>query len=302
MNPKHASLAGIGMALAAAALWGTTGTAQTLAPANLSPYWTGALRLLVSGAFFAAAAAWARRGQPAVPATTVRDWAATAAAGVCMAAYNLAFFAGVKATGVAVGTALAIGSGPVCAGLLQSLLTRRPPAPIWWLGTLLAVAGGSLMVLGGGAGGGLQLDSAGVALCLTAGLAYAVYTLLSHGLVMRASPAVVTLRTFGTAAVLAAAGAWALAGPLAVTPAGWLTVGYLGVVATGVAYLLFSHALRRISAATGVTLALAEPVTAFVLALLVVGERPAGIAVAGLGLVLGGLVVVVVAEAGRRSA
>lgn len=300
MSAHRASLAGIGMALAAAALWGTTGTAQTLAPAHLSPYWTGALRLVVSGAFFAAVAAWTRRGQPAAPATSARDWGATLAAGVCMAAYNLAFFAGVKATGVAVGTALAIGSGPVWAGVLQSLLARRPPAAVWWLGTLLAVAGGSLMVLGG-AGGGLQLDRFGVALCLAAGLAYAVYTLLSHGLVARASPATVTLRTFGTAAVLAAAGAWAIAGPLAVTPAGWLTVGYLGVVATGVAYLLFSHALRRISAATGVTLALGEPVTAFMLALLVVGERPAGLAVAGLGLVLGGLVIVVATEARRRA-
>ena len=33
------------MVLLAAMLWGTTGTAQSLAPAGLSPYWVGALRL-----------------------------------------------------------------------------------------------------------------------------------------------------------------------------------------------------------------------------------------------------------------
>jgi DME family drug/metabolite transporter len=75
------------------------------------------------------------------------------------------------------------------------------------------------------------------------------------------------------------------------------------VVATGVAYLLFSHALRHVSAATGVTLALAEPVTAFVLAVLVVGERPGWVAAVGGGLlVLAGLLVVVFAELRSRPA
>jgi DME family drug/metabolite transporter len=51
-----------------------------------------------------------------------------------MAAYNLAFFAGVRATGVAVGTAVALGSGPIWAGLLQALGGQRPPLR-WWVGT-----------------------------------------------------------------------------------------------------------------------------------------------------------------------
>ena len=46
----------------------------------------------------------------------------------------------------------------------------------------------------------------------------------------------------------------------------------LGLVATGLSYLLFSSALRFISGATGVALALAEPLTAFTLAVLVLGE------------------------------
>jgi len=70
------------------------------------------------------------------------------------------------------------------------------------------------------------------------------------------------------------------------------------VVTTGVAYLLFSHALRHISGATGVTLALGEPVTAFVLAIAVVHERPGVTAFAGLAAVLAGLALVVRAEVG----
>lgn len=294
-------LTGVAMALAAATLWGTTGTAQSLAPAGTSPYWVGALRLAVSALFFWLLACWPVRtptpGPPPSASGRGSGAGATSAillAGACMAGYNLAFFAGVKATGIAVGTAVAIGSGPVWAGLLQWALARDPPAPLWWLGTALAVVGGVLLV--GSGGQGLQADGFGLALCLGAGLGYAAYTLICQRLVRGASPTVVTRQIFSVAALMALPVA-ALAGGQGVHGAsGWAVVAYLGLVTTGLAYLLFSHALRRIAGATGVTLAMAEPVTAFVLAIFVVGERPAALAYAGLAAVLGGLLLVVWTE------
>jgi DME family drug/metabolite transporter len=275
------------MALAAAALWGTTGTAQHFAPAAMSAYWVGALRLLVASAFFAMYVAWQQRGLGFMPAQLkgLAKWIGLA--GVCIAAYNLSFFAGVKATGVATGTALAIGSGPIWAGLLQTVVSRTPPPAAWWLGTLLAIAGAALLVSGNGTG--QHIDPLGVVLCLLAGLSYATYTLISKKLVTQAAPAVITLWTFTVAAVIALPVAATVAGPIASSGVGWMVVGYLGLVATGVAFLLFSHALRHLSGATGVTLALAEPATAFVLAIVVVGERPQWGAFVGLGLLLIGL-------------
>jgi DME family drug/metabolite transporter len=296
---KNAPLAGVCMTLAAAALWGTTGTAQSFAPAQTSPVWIGALRLVVASLFFAACAAATRRRTSGGATRRPRSaWRATCLAGACVAAYNLTFFAGVKATGVALGTALAIGSGPVWAGLLQAIVFRQRPTGAWWAGTALAVGGACLMLPAGG-GDGRQADAAGMLLCLGAGLAYASYTLISRSLVRHVSPTGLTLRTFGVAALIAVPLAWAIAGGFSVTPAGWCVVGYLGVFATGIAYLLFSHALRHISGATAVTLAMGEPLTAFVLAIAVVGERPALQAFAGLGLVLAGLVIVVCVEALR---
>jgi DME family drug/metabolite transporter len=70
-------------------------------------------------------------------------------------------------------------------------------------------------------------------------------------------------------------------------------VAYLGFIATGLSYLMFGHALRHISGATGVTLALAEPATAFVLAIWLLGYRPMTNGYAGMGLVLAGLLIVV---------
>ena len=294
------SLAGIAMALAAAVLWGTTGTAQTFAPGNTSPYWVGALRLAVACAFFLTYGLWERRRSTGETSMDAPAWRWVLVAGACIAAYNLSFFSGVKATGVAVGTAVAIGSGPIWAGVLQALLLRRAPSPEWWLGTLLAVAGGAMMVAGDTAS--YVGDPVGLCLCLIAGFAYSSYTLVSQGLVRRYPPSLVTLRVFVVAACIAIPAAVALSGPYTSTLTGWVVVGYLGVVSTGLSYLLFGHALRHISGATGVTLALAEPVTAFLLAVFVVAERPTTAAYVGLGLVLTGLLLVVRTElrAARR--
>lgn len=294
-------LLGVALVLAAASLWGTTGTAQALSGQALPATWFGALRLAVAALFFAAYAAWTlprgwSRGGSALPKGSLL------AAGVAMAVYNLAFFGGVRLTGVAVGTAVALGSGPVWAGVLQSLLTRQVPPRGWWLGTALAVAGGVLMagVWGPGAGGaGTAVDLVGVLLCLAAGLSYAAYTLATKTLVPVAPPAVITLSAFGVAALIAVPAAWAEAGLPAVRAADAAAVVYVGVVTAGVAYLLYSHALHHVSAATGVTLALAEPVVAFLLALAVVGERPPAAAYAGLLLVVSGVAVVVRTEMAR---
>ena len=107
---------------------------------------------------------------------------------------------------------------------------------------------------------------------------------------------VVTLCVFSSAAALALPVAWYLSGPPDTGMDGWLMVVYLGVIATGVAYLLFTFALGRVSGSTAVSMCLMEPLTAFCLAIAVVGERPPAAAFAGLALVLLGLAVVVRAE------
>jgi drug/metabolite transporter, DME family len=284
---------GVAMVLGAAAMWGTTGTANTFASDALSSAWFGALRLAVASAFFAAYAWFAQRG--AEPGKSGPAWSGVLGAGLCMAVYNLSFFAGVRLTGVAIGTAVALGSGPLWAGILQSLITRQVPAPSWWLGTAVAVTGGVLMTASGGTGQA-PISAAGIALCLTSGLSYAVYSLVNKNLVQSASAATVTFRVFTVAAVIALPGAWIEGGAPVIATRDWWPVVYVGVVTAGVAYLLFSHALRHISAATGVTLALGEPVMAFMLAVLVVGEKPSAYAFIGLALVIAGVLVVVRAE------
>ena len=214
-------------------------------------------------------------------------WPTIVAAAACICAYNLAFFAGVRATGIAAGTALALGSGPLWAGLLQTLVFRRAPSPKWWTATAIAVAGGVLLVWQ--PVGVPALNWHGIVLCLTAGLAYAAYALINERLVARVSPAIATGTVFTLAAVVALPAALAVAGPVRLLASDLVVIGWLGVFATGIAYLLFSQGLRHVAGATAVTLALIEPVTAFGLAVVVAGEQPSAFAYLGLIAVIAGL-------------
>ena len=90
---------------------------------------------------------------------------------------------------------------------------------------------------------------------------------------------------FGGAAVL-------LAPVLAASPTSWLlsirglaVAGYLGVVTTVLAYLLYGRGLRTVSVPAATTLGLAEPAVAAMLGLIVLHERLSAAAIAGLALV-----------------
>lgn len=301
-----ASVRGIALVLLASVLWGTTGTAQSLGAGTLSPFWVGAVQLAVASAFFAAllairrAVGAMRSGRAgsagrAVAGRLPPHLLAVASAGV--AGYSICFYAGVQHTGVGVGTAVAIGSGPIWAGLIQAVLLRTPLAGLWWLGTGLSVAGGVAMVLSKGTGA--APSPAGLALCLLAGLSYASYALVNKRLVGQAHPGWVNFCVFTGAALLALPAAALLAGAPRWSPSSLAVVLYLGVVVSGLAYVAFSSGLRHIAGATGVTLTLVEPVAAFVLAVAIVGERQPLAAWVGLALVLLGLLVVIRAELRR---
>ena len=66
----------------------------------------------------------------------------------------------------------------------------------------------------------------------------------------------------------------------------------LGVLATGLAYLLYGFGLQRLTSATTVTLVLAEPLTATLLAVLVLDETIVPVAWIGIVGLLAGLLIV----------
>jgi drug/metabolite transporter, DME family len=274
--------------LIAAVCFGTTGTAQALGPAA-SPVAVGAARIVAGGALLVAIARVLGVRMPRPSATVL------AIAGAIVV-YQLAFFAAVKLTGVAVGTVVAIGTGPAAAGLLGRLVNRERLSGRWALATTCAAAG--VLLLAGDGGG--TVDPGGVALAVVAGAGYAACTVLSKRLLVAGhQPEGVMAAGFGGAAALLVP-VLLVAGPgFLGDPAGLTLALYLGAIPTALAYVLFSRGLRSLSSGETATLVLAEPLTAAVLGIVALGEQASPTVAAGGALVLAGLVIL--AAGGRRA-
>lgn len=293
-------------AVGAAALWGTTGTAQALGPAGTQPISVGALRIVIGAmVLISLAAAGRHRGSPPLPTVRrarVPQPVVVLLGGLCVAAYQVCFFEGVARAGVAVGTVVALGTAPLATGLLGLLLAERPGSR-WAVATAGAVTGVVLLVAGS-AGTGGRIDALGIAAAVGAGLSYAGYTVAARTLLLRGVRGLVVM------AGLFVTGALLLLPPLVSadltwlrSPGGWAMVLWLGIGATGVSYVLFQHGLARLSASTVATLSLAEPVTATLLGVLVLRESLSVLTSVGIVVVLLSLLLVAVParRRGRRA-
>ena len=275
----------VGLVLLAAVLFGTTGTAQALGPAGTTPLGVGAARLLVGGTALLAVLPLLGRS-PRRAAALWRQPVGLCAAG-CTALYQVFFFAGVAEAGVALGTLVTIGSGPVFAGLLAWAALGDRPAGSWVAATGVCVCGLGLLSADGITGGSVL----GLAAALASGLAYAAYTVAAKRLLDAGrEPAEVMGSAFGL-------GGLVLAPVLLTQPLGWLwqpgsvvLALYLGLATTTAAYLLFGRGLAVLPAGPVTTLVLAEPLVATLLGVALLGERLAPVGLVGAGLVLAGLV------------
>jgi DME family drug/metabolite transporter len=268
--------------LIAAVLFGTTGTAQALGPAGLSPLTVGAARVVIGGGILGFLAL-------AVPRPAARlSPALVLVAGAAVATYQLTFFEAVHRAGVAVGAVIAIGSGPIASGLLERAFGDGWPGRRWLAATALAVIG--IVALSVGGSGHAAASTEGVALALTSGAAYASYTVIAKRLLRSGgSPVRVMGAAFGVGSLL-------LLPVLFLGDTRWLhsvrgveLAAYLAAVPTVLAYLLFARGLRRLTASETTTIVLAEPVTAAILGLAVLHEPLGALALAGVMLVVAGI-------------
>lgn len=276
---------GVWLVLTAAVLWGTTGTSQAFAPVGFDPMVIGTLRLAIGGGVMLLVVL-VQSGTAQLRGWPVKT---TLLAAVFTALYQVCFFAGVAKTGVAVGTIVGIGSAPVAGGALGYLFRGERPGRPWFAATVLAIVGCVVLTLS--SGGAVRVDPLGVALAIGAGVAYAAYTLVIKGLLETHEPDAVI-------AVIFCIGALLLAPLLAGRDMDWLAaprsiavVLHLGLVTAALAYWFFVRGLRRVPVATAVTLSLAEPLTAGLLGLLVLGEQLNPLSFVGISLIFSGLAV-----------
>ena len=269
-------------------LWGTAGSSQALLGGAVTPSAVGSLRTVLGGAVLGLLAVRAARRDPIPSSLLVDQRLPLVLAGVCIALYQVAFFVGVRALGVAVGTLLAIGSAPFFAGIVAVAAGQGRPSRVWLGTTSLAVVGLALLVR---PEPGLDVSLIGPAAALTAGASFGAFTVLSKGLLDRGLRRLDTVAVpFGIAGLLLlpvlVVGLLGSEDPGAVMRLpGVLVVLWLAVGATALGYVLFIVGLRGVPAVVGTTLVLAEPLTATLLGVLVFAERLSASSVAGAALV-----------------
>ena len=278
------------MMLAAAVLFGTTGTAQAFGPAGANPLSVGAIRQVVGGAVLLAVVVvwWLRVHGARLPRWSGKvGWVLLG--GACVMAFQATFFFGTRGNGVAVGTVIALGSSPLFAGLFDGLRGRRPSRR-WLAATSLAVTG--ILLLSGVIGQAVALQPVGVLASLVAGAAYAGYAVAAAEVVQQGVATLpATAAIVGTSGLIGAAVLPFTDNSWVAEPRGLAVALWLGGVTVVVCYLLMGAALQHLSASTAITLGLAEPLTAAILGVAVLGESLAPLQLAGVLLVLGGVVV-----------
>ncbi|KRB38865.1 DMT family transporter [Microbacterium sp. Root180] len=284
--------------LAAAVLFGTTGTSQALGPEGTTPLSIGVVRMVIGGtglaviAFLLAARHARRRPADAAPPPRlgIRPLALMVLTGACISIYQPLFFLGTSLNGVAVGTVVALGSAPILAGLLEWGLTRRMPSVTWMGATALATIGVVLLGFGGEAGSTGGTDPLGLLGSVGAGASFAVIANAQRRLLDEGWDPFTVVGAMGASSALICAFAvpfvdlsW-LGTPSGVSMALWL-----GLATISVAYVLFTWGLSGLTAATAATLTLGEPLTASILGIVVLGERLSALAIVGLVVLGAGL-------------
>jgi len=269
--------------LVGAILWGTTGTAQTFMPQTIHPLAVGASRLAIGGFSLLVILLIMRK-------IDFRNWPwkSTLYAAISMAIFQYLFFSSVRLTGVAIGTVVTIGSAPVFSGIIEWLLVKRRPTQVWIMATALAIIGCALLFLNKD---GIVVNPVGIAMSLGAGLLFAFYTLVNKDVLEKVDPVPAVAVIFSMSAIMLLPFLFLFETEGLMTGRGVSVVLYLGIVTTSVAYILFSAGLKRIPSSSAVTLSLAEPLTAAILSVIVVGERLNGTSWIGIAMLLGGILV-----------
>jgi DME family drug/metabolite transporter len=212
------------------------------------------------------------------------------------ALYQGLFFVSVLLVGVSVATVVSLGLAPVLASGWESLAARSRPARREVAVLAAALVGLVLISATANRGPAAAGDrpGLGLALAVASGATYAATTVLGHRLAQRTDPvALTTCATAVGAVVLLPFLAVAAATSEPVHAAGtvsWALLVYLGIATMAVSYGLLYAGLRTTSGSAATVATLVEPVSAALLAALLLGERLTWPALLGGALILAAVV------------
>lgn len=287
---------GIILVLISSVCWGLTGTLQALAPDGTPPLTVGSARIVIAATVLFPLCAlrngvgFLRRIRPAALLLGV----------VGIMGYQFSFFSALRYTGVALGTMIAIGAGPIFAGIVGAVAEGEAISRRWLLSTAVAISGCGILVLGS-AQGPLTLHWGGISLAFLAAFCYALMGLGLKRLGSSMNSLEAATSILVTSAIVAIGVLLSLDSSWIFTPRGATIAVTLGVVTKALPLCTFSMGLKKIRMHDAYTLSLAEPLTATILSAVVLGERLTPLSLVGVGLIFLGILLLPSSQGGGAS-
>lgn len=182
---------------------------------------------------------------------------------------------------------------PVCIALFAAVFLKEKLSVVQIIGIIASLIGVMLIgFLSSDSNGDTRNSITGNLLMIIAVISWGAYTIMSKKIAHFDPLLITSLSTFvGSACLLPAAifenrhSGWPV-----IHLGSWLAILYLGAVSSGICYLLYSKALRLLTAAQVGNFANLDPVVGLMISLVFLNEHINILQIAGAVLVLGGIV------------
>ncbi|MCG7499796.1 EamA family transporter [Vibrio sp. Of7-15] len=271
---KNTETHGVSAILFASLLWGTTGTAASLAP-NLSPLAIGPFSMGVGGLMLAIVAAKHLRNDAK---RLIKESNLLWVGAIALALYPLAFYSSMRLAGVAIGTVVSIASAPFFVAVIECLFSKEHSIDRQWvLSFIIGALGISLLTFSETnlpSNHSEQADKyIGICLGFMAGFTYALYSWAAKGLIKQGVSAQSAMGSiFGFGAVLLLPILAFTGRELFATSMNTAVALYMAVIPMFLGYVCFGYGLKSVCVSKACLLTLFEPAVATVFAVVIVGE------------------------------
>lgn len=273
-NAPVGARSGLLMILMSAILWGTVGIfvqrLYSLSEAN--PLSVGLFRLAIASPVLLLVCTNHLGWQTFRIAR--RDLMLMLLTGAMTAFYQVCYFAAIGYIGVAAATLITLCTAPVWVAMLALILLRERLS-LWVLLAGSCAIGGTILLVNIDSGAvTVQSKTAwGIFLALNSAVGYASVTLCSRSLAGRYHPLQSLTVSFLAGTILLFPVTLTTGLVFQYSVEGWMSLLYLGIVTTALAYLLYFSGIRYTSATVASIVTLVEPLTSTLLAWWVIGER-----------------------------